>query len=202
MTVEDNDREIINYEVDGEISPLLPPSRNETDNGGAEMRKILSITPGSASYYQARTAIVFGYLNFLARIPPNYQFLLSFLSQTMTNMCKTCAGTGCLALPFATKQGGLLLHVFGMIGIALWNAKASQTLCDCLNILLAETEDHRRGTRLQDAVHIRCCHKPGRLGTLGPPPGSSKLSTVAFYALGTKGLLVIDTMTVILLMGM
>lgn len=121
----------------------------------------------------------------------------------MTNICKTCAGTGCLALPFAAKQGGLLLHVFGLIGIAVWNAVASQTLCDCLDILLTETEDHHRGNRCEKMVHKFCCRTRVKTNiSPPPPPGSSKLSTVAFYAMGSKGLLILDIMTVVLLMGM
>lgn len=101
------------------------------------------------------------------------------VTETMTNLAKTCMGTGCLALPFAAKQGGILLHVFGLLVIALWNVLASQRLSACWDLLLSKTL------------------------TLPPPPrGTATLGKVAWYALGgSTGLFVLDTLTVILLLG-
>jgi hypothetical protein len=87
------------------------------------------------------------------------------------------------ALPYAAKQGGLLLYFFGTIGIAWWNALSSTTLIKCLEILLEEKVDQPRRIR-------------------NPPSGSSRLGSVAFYALGAKGLLLLDILTGTLLMGM
>lgn len=99
--------------------------------------------------------------------------------ETMTNLAKTCMGTGCLALPFAAKQGGILLHIFGLLIIALWNVLASQRLSACWDLLLSKT------------------------ATLPPPPrGTATLGKVAWYALGgSTGLFVLDALTVILLLG-
>ena len=55
--------------------------------------------------------------------------------QTMINLAKTCMGTGCLALPFAAQQGGLLLYTVGTIAIAVWNVFSSKRLVDCLELL-------------------------------------------------------------------
>jgi proton-coupled amino acid transporter len=110
--------------------------------------------------------------------------------QTIVNLAKTCMGTGCLALPFAAQQGGLLLYIFGALGIALWNAFASKRLLDCLELLLAKThtQDEQGGKR--------------SLGRRSPPPqGTATLGKVAWYALGPTGLKSLDVMTVILLLG-
>lgn len=56
------------------------------------------------------------------------------VSQTIINMTKTCMGTGCLALPFAAKQGGILLHVFGLIAVAIWGTITVHLLCQCYDL--------------------------------------------------------------------
>jgi hypothetical protein len=66
------------------------------------------------------------------------------VTQTITNMSKTCMGTGCLALPFAAKQGGILLHVFGLAGIGLWNVIMVQRLCLCYNIISDEQQQQQQ----------------------------------------------------------
>jgi proton-coupled amino acid transporter len=112
--------------------------------------------------------------------------------ETIVNMTKTCMGTGCLALPFAAQQGGLLLYIFGALGIALWNAFAAKRLLDCLELLLAKTQ-----ARTED--------EQGEKRSLGrrspPPPGTATLGKVAWYAMGPTGLKSLDVMTVILLLG-
>ncbi len=101
------------------------------------------------------------------------------VTETMTNLAKTCMGTGCLALPFAAKQGGIILHTFGLLFIAVWNVFASQRLSACWDLLLAKNM------------------------TLPPPPrGTATLGKVAWYALGgSTGLFVLDALTVLLLLG-
>eukprot|EP00980_Cylindrotheca_fusiformis_P000381 scaffold91_cov127-Cylindrotheca_fusiformis.AAC.41 len=69
-------------------------------------------------------------------------------------------------------------------------------------ILLETIDDQHRRRRMDQADQKVCsCLKPTISSSPAPPPGTSKLSKVAFYALGTKGLVFLDTMTVILLMG-
>lgn len=56
-------------------------------------------------------------------------------------------GTGCLALPYATRIGGIWLHVIGIVAIGVWNLYAVHRLCQCLQllpkdaVLLAEGDD-------------------------------------------------------------
>ena len=98
----------------------------------------------------------------------------SFLS-TVINMMKTCMGTGCLALAYASQQGGLVLYVLGIVAIAGWNVVTADRLVRCLDLL-----------------HVV---------TTQVPPGASTLSKVAWYAFGPVGLHVVDGMVVCLLIG-
>lgn len=59
--------------------------------------------------------------------------------QTVINLMKFCMGTGCLALPFATQQGGIVLFCFGMMAITAWNVYAVQRLVQCLRYVPAPT---------------------------------------------------------------
>jgi len=101
------------------------------------------------------------------------------VSQTVINIAKTCMGTGTLALPYAAHQGGVLLHIFGLMAIACWNLYSVQRLLDCLDLLpssLCQNKHH-------------------------PPEGTSTLGRVAWYSLGRKGLVALDIMMVMLLAG-
>ena len=97
------------------------------------------------------------------------------VSQTVINIAKTCMGTGTLALPYAARQGGVVLFVLGLIAIAVWNIYAVQRLCDCLELL--PKVQHR------------------------PPGGTSTLGKVAWYALGKNGVHALDVVMVMLLSG-
>jgi amino acid permease len=55
--------------------------------------------------------------------------------ETIINEAKTCMGTGCLALPYATRIGGIWLHVIGILAIGVWNLYAVHRLCQCLLLL-------------------------------------------------------------------
>jgi hypothetical protein len=99
--------------------------------------------------------------------------------------------TGCLALPFAAQQGGMLLYIFGSLAIASWNVFASKRLVDCLELLVAKTyTEDEQGTKR----YSRRKHTP-------PPRGTDTYGKVAWYAMGPTGLKFLDVMTVILLLG-
>lgn len=97
------------------------------------------------------------------------------MSQTVVNIAKTCMGTGTLALPYAARRGGVILHVLGLIAILAWNVYSVQRLLGCLELL---------------PVHKQ-----------GPPEGTATLGKVAWYALGRNGLYALDVVMVILLCG-
>jgi amino acid permease len=65
------------------------------------------------------------------------------MSQTIINMAKTCMGTGCLVLPFAAKQGGLVLHTIGLFAIAAWNVYTVQRLCACVDYIPKQQKHHQ-----------------------------------------------------------
>jgi amino acid permease len=146
------------------------------------------------------------------------------VSETMTNMTKTCMGTGCLALPYAAQEGGLLLYIFGLFGIALWNVYASKRLCDCWELLFFMKENDTKDNTTKGHTSIQNgnenVHADGADDATGagdnpasststpsqplsppPPQGTAALGTIAWYALGPMGLVVLDALTVLLLMG-
>jgi amino acid permease len=152
--------------------------------------------------------------------------------QTVTNLMKFCMGTGCLALPFAAQQGGMVLFGFGMVAITAWNVYAVQRLVQCLRYVPTQImhHDHRPAAvvtaastsvedvfRAGDDVWEELPEEPLPLGMdrkeqrqhglhgheLPPPPqGTSTLGMVAWYAFGPIGLQAVDTMMIILLLGL
>ena len=106
------------------------------------------------------------------------------------NLTKTAAGTGILALPFACKEGGLVLFVVGTVGIAVWNVFCLKRLCDCLDLLLMVSPPV-----IQSSEQSRMTQLPP------PPAGTATLGKVAYYALGETGLILLDIMLLILLSG-
>ena len=99
------------------------------------------------------------------------------VSETVINIAKTCMGTGTLALPYAAGQGGLLLHVLGLIAIGAWNLYSVDRLLHCLELMPVNKDHHR------------------------PPEGTATLGKVAWHALGRTGLYALDVIMVMLLSG-
>ena len=113
--------------------------------------------------------------------------------QTVMNLMKTCMGTGCLALSFACLSSGYVLYTIGIAAIALWNMCSVQRLCHCLELIPNELElpntNHAGTSRGEDAS--------SRL----PPPGTSMLGEVAWYAFRYPGLIVLDVLMFLLFSG-
>ena len=155
-------------------------------------------------------------------------------SETVINLMKTCMGTGCLALPYAAQQGGLLLFIFGTFGIALWSMYAVARLCRCGNITHVSSFHHKdNNDHHPHGSPPILCHKDSTVEdstaedpsiqlpeshlsqsfvadaltravtttAMAPPPGTSSLGKVAWYALGPLGLMTIDFLMVTLLLG-
>jgi hypothetical protein len=55
--------------------------------------------------------------------------------QMSLNVIKICMGTGTLALPFASKVGGLLFNAIGLFVIGAWNYYSANCLLRCLEYL-------------------------------------------------------------------
>jgi len=98
-------------------------------------------------------------------------------SETVINLMKLCMGTGTLALPFAAQKGGLVLNVFGLIGITLWNIFSIHRLI----------------------LSLQICE---RNSTTKIPPTNSIFSKVAWYAFGGEiGIHLLDICLVTLFLG-
>ncbi|OEU17179.1 hypothetical protein FRACYDRAFT_184439, partial [Fragilariopsis cylindrus CCMP1102] len=111
------------------------------------------------------------------------------------NKTKQKAGTGILALPYACKQGGLLLFISGMFLIPLWNVYCMKLLCDSLEYLV------RLADSPSDNIDVELTPKTlTRQKRLPPPIGTSSFSKLGWYALGKSGLWTIDLMMLMLLL--
>jgi amino acid permease len=134
--------------------------------------------------------------------------------QTVVTLMKTCMGTGCLALPFAAQQGGIILFCLGMVAIAVWNVYAVQRLVQCLHYVpnvnandqtaaAAEVAAREQGKDDEDpnSWHDLAEDQQNAQQLPPPPSGTSTLGMVAYYAFGPIGLQVLDIMVIILLLG-
>jgi amino acid permease len=125
------------------------------------------------------------------------------------------AGTGILALPYACKQGGLLLFIFGMFLIPLWNVYCMKLLCDSLEYLvrLADSPSDDIDVELspetlkKQSISVFGHSKRDMIMSrtlmrerLPPPIGTSSFSKLGWYAMGKGGLWIIDLMMLMLLL--
>ena len=106
-------------------------------------------------------------------------------------------GTGCLALPFAVQQGGIILSVVGIFSIAMWNVFSTKRLLDCLDLIIEDQNEPSNPTNennMKNRRQMRMVKSP-------PPPGTATLGKVAWYVGGPIALAMLDVMTVLLLFG-
>uniref|UniRef100_A0A7S1B5E3 Amino acid transporter transmembrane domain-containing protein n=3 Tax=Corethron hystrix TaxID=216773 RepID=A0A7S1B5E3_9STRA len=102
------------------------------------------------------------------------------LSQTVANVMKVCLGTGILALPYAFAKGGFVFSPLAMFAVAYWNVYGVSRLCDCLALV-----------KYLDRAE----------GALPAPAGSSANAVVAYRAIGARGVLAVDAIMLIFLVG-
>lgn len=146
--------------------------------------------------------------------------------QTSVNVAKMCMGTGTLALPFAAQKGGLIFNVVGLFLIGMWNYYSTNCLLRCLEYapqienegedevmrgsfsvrMLEDTrESYSRGSiaRMSGKYGSLARTKSGRrIGSRPPPPdGTTTYGAVAWYAAGRKGLVLLDTLMILLFFG-
>ena len=137
--------------------------------------------------------------------------------ETVINLMKTCMGSGCLALPYAAQQGGLLLFIFGTFSIAVWNMYSVTRLCQCGDITRVSKHHHQHhhhahGHRSSTTTIPKDAAAAAASLSLSnsidsssssppPPPGTASLGKVAWYALGPFGLLIVDFLMLMLLFG-
>mmetsp|Transcript_37386 Transcript_37386/g.78849 ORF Transcript_37386/g.78849 Transcript_37386/m.78849 type:complete len:508 (+) Transcript_37386:95-1618(+) len=138
--------------------------------------------------------------------------------QTSLNIGKMCMGPGTLALPFAAEKGGLLFNVGGLVLIGLWNYYSANCLLRCLEHLPRDDKielEERSLTELeQQSVYgttdsnfgvnnqPKKTDSSARIDSMPPPPeGTTTYGVVAWYASGSKGLVVLDLLMILLFFG-
>ena len=114
--------------------------------------------------------------------------------ETTINLIKTCMGTGCLALPFACQQGGIVFFVMGLFAVGAWNVYSVKRLVQCLSYLPKSSvlpSDHSAGNSIREASQQQS----------PPPKGIAVMSQVAWMAFGPLGVELLDGMMMILFFG-
>jgi amino acid permease len=116
-------------------------------------------------------------------------------TDTTINLIKTCMGTGCLALPFACQQGGIVFFIIGLFAVGAWNVYSVHRLVQCLSYLpksMQPSDSTINTTRNFPA--------PAPESQL-PPEGIALMSQVAWFAFGPLGVQVLDGIMMVLFFG-
>ena len=119
--------------------------------------------------------------------------------ETMLNLCKTCCGTGCLALPYGAQEGGMMVFVFGLLFLGLWNLYAVERLVRCRTCLVEAIRMEEEETERRVHTAGESESPPRRMKF--PKESTSTLGKVAYFAFGPTGLEVMDILMTILLLG-
>ena len=142
--------------------------------------------------------------------------------QTSLNIAKLCMGTGTLALPFAAQKGGLLFNIVGLGVVVVWNYYSADCLLRCLDYIPHEgtarcdrcnnnnnKEDRVITTELPHQIYgtsggMQIENREGvQIGSLSrPPEGTTMYGTVAWHAFGRPGLVVLDSLMIMLFVGL
>jgi len=132
----------------------------------------------------------------------------SSVVQTALNMTKMCMGTGTLALPFAAEKGGLIFNVVGLALIAVWNYYCANCVLRCWDCLhprikrgdLDSDIERSSARQPQDYGSVEDQERLQQLDDRKPPPvGTTSYASVAWYAAGPAGLLVVDLLMLLLM---
>lgn len=139
--------------------------------------------------------------------------------QTSLNIAKLCMGTGTLALPFAAQKGGLLFNLIGLGVVVVWNYYSADCLLRCLDYLPHENaagiiyrcnkKEHYMSTEQSQQVygtagrmHIKNKERTQISSLSGPPEGTTAYGTVAWHAFGRPGLIALDSLMIMLFVGL
>ena len=158
----------------GEVTPLLVTQTSDDD---ALLITKTTPTTTTAAAASAATTPTTGQASVL---------------QTILNLAKTCMGTGCLALPFVCRQGGIVVFVVGTFGIAAWNVYSVERLCRCLNYMPREETSrrarrrHRLAAKQRQVMMITTAATttiPTPSSSSSPPPPEKQTSSLSsFYS--------------------
>ena len=126
--------------------------------------------------------------------------------ETALNIAKLCMGTGTLALPYAAQEGGLIFNMVGLGVIVVWNYYCANCLLKCLDYLPSKVACVRND-RYNNTVNTQevTSHRYGcteESNDEDPPSGTTTYGVIAWYALGKKGLVLLDSLMMILSVGL
>lgn len=108
-------------------------------------------------------------------------------------MLKMCLGSGSLAIPYAADEGGLIFHIIGSGFITFWNIYAVNRMVESLN-LIHEQENCVDASQIEEKNHSSTIPISG-------PEHTSTLGRVVWHAFGPSGLLIIDILMFLLMVG-
>jgi len=111
----------------------------------------------------------------------------SSLAQTTLNIVKLCIGTGVLACPFAAFEGGIALNSIGMCFIAMWNIYSVHRMLESKSYI----EQYKINLDANESVEEQ----------EKPPDNTNALGYVTWYAFGEAGLQFVDSILIMLMMG-
>jgi len=153
------------------------------------------------------------------------------LKQTSINIAKNCIGTGTLALPYASSQGGFVFSIIGLALIAQWNIYSVDRLIKCellmqkMAIVPLTTEiapsssanttpkrhHHRSNSSKQPHIFENTNNHTTQMNVNEKehirnqkqicPKGTTTFGKVAFYSFGSWGLNCLDLIMVLLFIG-
>lgn len=100
------------------------------------------------------------------------------------NMIKMCIGSGCIAIPYAANEGGIIFHIIGLGVITLWNLYSVHRLDQSRSYIKQKKGRDENGfqKRLE-------------------PDTNSAFGVIAWHAFGSVGLHFVDTILVLLMIG-
>jgi amino acid permease len=107
--------------------------------------------------------------------------------QTSLNITKLCVGTGVLAIPFAAREGGLLFHIIGSSLVTIWNVYSVHRLIESRSYI----EMHRESLNANGNVEQ----------VPATTVNTNQFGLVTYYAYGSVGLHVIDSVMIMLMLG-
>ncbi|GAX21543.1 hypothetical protein FisN_6Hh434 [Fistulifera solaris] len=114
-------------------------------------------------------------------------------TETTINLIKTCMGTGCLALPFACQQGGIVLFIIGLFAVGAWNVYSVHRLVQCLSCF---PKSRQLSDATSSTTRINSAQEPQI-----PPEGIAVMSQVTWIAFGPLGVQVLDGIMMVLFFG-
>lgn len=112
----------------------------------------------------------------------------SSLMQTILNITKLCIGTGVLAIPFAATEGGLVFHIIGLCFIAMWNSYSVHRLLESRSYIKNFKTSLEANDSLDDEQKEA-------------PKNTNEFGYVTWHAFGGVGLQIVDSIMIMLMLG-